>query len=226
MKHGVRNTVLVGALLGSVLVAALAASGCSGEELDPPRTHSDAGRPGAFLADGAPGILLPDGAVVPIEADDAGPEDPPPNGGIDSGKAFDRADAYVETLGPSSRSDAGHAFAGNVPPSNPKGTICINCHKAGGTADGMPFFAGGTVKQDSDGGPAASVEVRLKAYISFNAVSSYTDEDGNWFITKDAAEDAGVVFSVRPGIRNAVKQRAMGSSPALGACNKCHIAVL
>ena len=86
----------------------------------------------------------------------------------------------------------------------------------------MPFFAGGSVYYLADGGPASMAEVRLKAYISSASVSGYTDNDGNWFVPLAVSQDAGVGFSVRPGIRNATLVRTMGPSPAIGVCNQCH----
>ncbi len=168
-----------------------------------------------------------DGSVVIDDADaDAGfAEDsgidinPPP---IDGGKAFDFAPPYVADLGPSARSDAGHNFASNTPKSNPWRTRCVDCHKAGGTAASRPFFAAGSVYYLADAGPASMAEVRLKSYVNANAVSAYTDNDGNWFVPLDVAQDAGVQFSLRPGIRNATQVRMMGPSPAIGVCNQCH----
>ena len=83
----------------------------------------------------------------------------------------------------------------------------------------MPFFAGGTVETNGD---RSQIEVRLKAFISANAVNTHTDGDGNWFIPAAAAADAGVNFSVRPGVRNASRTRTMCPSPAIGNCNQCH----
>lgn len=227
-KHSLATrALLTAAFLGLTISGAAAASACGGESLDPAREHDSAvgtvGPDGRVtLPDG--NVVLPDGAPAP-PLEDSGDIDPP-RPLIDGGKAFDFAPAYVAALGPSSRSDAGHSFATNTPASNPKGTICINCHKAGGTADGMPFMAGGSIKYQSNNAPAPMVEVRLKAFISTNAVSAYTDNDGNWFIPQAVATDAGVGFSVRPGIRNDTSVRTMGPSPAIGACNKCHIAYL
>lgn len=222
--HVVFAFVACNATLG---VAALS-SACGGEDQDPARSHSD-----GMTAVGPDGAPLPTGTTTsPTSTGTYDPGAPPelPDGaplppGIDAGKAFDYAPPYVANLGPSSRSDAGHNFAANTPRSNPRGTICLDCHKVGGAAAGRPFFAGGTVKQTS-GAPAPSVEVRLKAYISPNAVTAYTDDDGNWFITPGAAADAGVGFSVRPGVRNATALRMMGPSAAFGRCNQCHIASL
>lgn len=140
---------------------------------------------------------------------------------FDAGRAFDFAEPYIGIPGPSSRSDAGHATT-NTPKSNPANTLCLDCHKVGGSAAARPFFAGGTVRFQVDGGPAHMAEVRLKAYYTTAAISAYTDEDGNWFVPLAAAQDAGVNFSVRPGVRNQNGTRTMGSSPAIGNCNACH----
>lgn len=201
--------------------------GCGGQDVGPARVLNDSGY--LVLPDG--NVVLPDGAPVPLE--DGATPDPDEDSGdpvfpapIDAGKAFDFAPPYVAALGPSSRSDAGHKFAANVPPSNPRGTICITCHSDAGTASNMPFFAGGSVRRQADSGPFPEVEVRLKAYVSSNAVSAYTDQDGNWFIPQEVARDAGVQFSVRPGVRNATSTRTMGPTAGTGVCNKCHIAYL
>lgn len=222
--HVVVAFVACNATLG---IAAMS-SACGGAEEDPARTHADG------MIVGPDGALIPPGSTsttaTPSPTDDPGAPPVLPDGaplplGIDAGKAFDYAPPYVATLGPSSRSDAGHNFAANTPRSNPRGTICIDCHKPTGVAASLPFLAGGSIKQ-TNGAPAPSVEVRLKAYISPNAVTAYTDDDGNWFVTSAYAADAGVGFSVRPGVRNATSLRMMGPSAAIGRCNQCHIASL
>lgn len=218
----------LGALLGlASLGATLGVSACFSAEGEPSSSSSDAGpAPQVItLPDGAViiGVVLPDGAIVEVPIPDAGDSGiAPVIPGIDAGNGFDYAPPYVQTLGPSSRSDAGHNFAANKPPSNPWKTRCVDCHKAGGSAASRPFFAGGSVRNRPDGGPAAMAEVRLKTYYAPNAVNAYTDDDGNWFIPLAAAQDAGVNFSVRPGIRNAAVTRIMPASPAAGWCNQCH----
>lgn len=197
---------------------------CGGDDTDPARAHSDASPGGVtVLPDGA--TILPDGAVIPTPDGSVDDLDAAPPPKIDAGYAFDYAPPYVETLGPSSRSDAGHNFATNTPPSNPAKTMCIDCHKAGASAASRPFFAGGTVKF-TNGTPAPKVEVRLKAYLSATSVVAYTDDDGNWYVPSQVAADAGVTFSVRPGVRNATSMKMMTPSPAIGRCNQCHIASL
>jgi hypothetical protein len=206
---------LAAAMAGALVTLA---SACGGEESSDPAKRKDAAAEGTVLLDGQ--IVLPDGAIV--FPDDAAAIDqyvPPP---IDAGYGWDNADAYVANLGPSARSDAGHNFVGNVPRSNPVKQQCLNCHKDGGAAGDVLFFAAGSIKYSADGGPAPMAEVRLKAYTNFNAISTYTDNDGNWYITREMAADAGVGFAVRPGVRNATITRQMGSSPAIGNCNQCH----
>lgn len=199
-----------GVLLATLVAVpfALLAIACSSEDEDPARARRDAG------PDTGKSPILDGGPVDSPAAADV-PTTPP----IDGGHAFDFAPPYAPQLGPSSRSDAGHNFATNTPPSNPYRTQCLTCHREGGTAATRPFFAAGTVQTTGD---KSQIEVRLKAFISANAVSAYTDADGNWFIPTSQAAAANVVFSVRPGVRNATKLRTMGPSPAIGNCNQCH----
>lgn len=199
----------------------LPAEADAGADVSVGEPDQDAAGPSVDARVPADVVVIEDAPIEDAAADvlDEGLAPPPP---FDGGRAFDFAPPYVAKLGPSSRSDAGHNFAANTPPSNPWKTRCIDCHKVGGSAASRPFFAGGSVYLLADGGAATMAEVRLKRTLNANAVSAYTDQDGNWFVPLGAAQDAGVNFSLRPGIRNATLLRTMGPSPAIGVCNQCH----
>lgn len=151
-------------------------------------------------------------AGADADASDAAPKDasaPPVT-------AFTGAAAYVATNGPSTQKGA-HPNGGN-----PAKVDCLtsNCHGAGGS--GPRFAAGGTVFTSAAATtPAAQVEVRLRDAAG-NAVSAYTDANGNFFVRAAAA--AALVFPVQTGARNAAATRAMSATIANGACNSaaCH----
>lgn len=205
MRRALRASLLVTSGAWPLLVLAAACS----DEADPEPARRPDAAPVATV--GPDGAALEGGALTDQIT-------PPP---LDGGTAWDFAPPYVATLGPSSRSDAGHNSKNN-PKSNPADTKCLDCHSTTGSASNMPFFAGGTVRFQSNNAPAPSAEVRVKRTLNANAISAYTDQDGNWFIPLAAAQAANVNFSLRPGVRNASIVRMMGPSPAIGNCNQCH----
>jgi hypothetical protein len=114
--------------------------------------------------------------------------------------------------GPSARKSA-HNFAGNTPRQNPAGKDCGGCHT---------FFAGGTVFADAARSmPAVGAEVRVRDAAG-NAVSAWTDADGNFFIRTSGA----VTFPALVGVRKDAVTAAMAGSISDGRCasSSCHVA--
>ncbi len=148
---------------------------------------------------------------------DGGLEGGTVDGGADAGatNAFTGAGAYTSKTGDSARKNA-HAFAGNVPITNPAKQACLGCHVAGGTAPAFSF--GGTVFKDVAGTmPASNVEIRIHD-LAGNSVSVYTDADGNFF------SKAAFAFPAHTGARDAAATRLMVTLPGNGNCNSnvCH----
>jgi hypothetical protein len=156
------------------------------------------------------------------------PTSPPQNGGgtdagggtSDSGSAtkttaFTGAPAYVATLGVSARKES-HNFAGNTPTTNPAKQACAGCHSG--------FVMGGTIFKDVAGTiPAPSVEVRIRD-ANGNALSTYTDSDGNFWLRKPAG--SAFNYPALVGARDATKTSAMTATIANGNCSAagCHLA--
>jgi hypothetical protein len=132
---------------------------------------------------------------------------PPP-----AANAFTGATAFVPQLGPSTRKSS-HNFPGNTPTTSPMGQACSNCHN---------FFAGGTVFADAAGTmPAPGVEVRARDAAG-NAVSAFTDQDGNFYIPNPGA----VTLPAHIGVRNTATTKLMSGTIASGTCasSSCHVA--
>ena len=205
--------------------ALLVLAGCGGTD---PTQLSERHDMGGMTTDGT---LPPEGA--PADAVDAAPSTDPGGGtsggpaGSDAGSdaggdagssgapspvnAFTGAGAFVSKLGPSTRKGS-HNFAGNTPPTSPMGQACRNCHN---------FFMGGTVYADAAGTlPAAGVEVRARDAAG-NAVSAWTDQDGNFY----AGNAGAVTLPARVGVRDAANTKVMSSTIASGTCasSTCHV---
>lgn len=147
------------------------------------------------------------GAGTDAGSDGSSPVPPPP-----AANAFTGASAFVSQLGPSTRKSS-HNFPGNTPTTSPMGKACSNCHN---------FFAGGTVFADAAGTmPAPGVEVRARDAAG-NAVSAFTDQDGNFYISNPGA----VTLPAHVGVRNAATTKLMSSTIGSGTCasGSCHVA--
>jgi len=143
-------------------------------------------------------------------------------GGTDAGtdtgtnvsvNAFTDAPAYTAKLGGNARKND-HPF----PNGNPAKQNCLEsqCHGPGG--EGPLFLTGGTVFKDVAGTmPAPSVEVRLRDATG-KAISTYTDNDGNFYAKGTLA------FPVLTGVRDGQTVRLMSGAIANGGCNAatCH----
>ena len=160
------------------------------------------------------------GAIGDAGADaarDGGLEGGALDGGADAGatSAFTGAGAYTSKTGDSARKNA-HNFAGNNPTTNPAKQACLGCHVAGGSAPAFSF--GGTVFKDVAGTmPASNVEIRVRD-LAGNAVSVYTDADGNFF------SKAAFTFPAHTGARDGAATKLMVTLPGNGNCNStvCH----
>lgn len=183
----------------------------------------------------------PDPGEIPYRQD---PPRPKPNGpvqtitGADGGSGGDDGAVFQQpyTQGTAKLSstqdkhadiDAAASLQGQK---NPAGHSCVDeCHSAGKPAATKPFVAGGTVYTDNTGTTpvAAGVEVRIRNP-NGQAVSAYTDENGNFFIRQG---DFDIAQGAAPGIRDAVNGpmlmvSQLGPGTALGgACGNgpaCH----
>jgi hypothetical protein len=182
---------------------------------------------GTSSTSGTSGAPLPSGSAAPSGSSGTGTS----GTGGDAGAAADAADAadaapqgaflgapaYVPRTGKSTFYGFDHPAGGN-----PVRTACLECH--GPTGQAAQFFAGGTVFKSGGGmTPAAQVEIRLRLDNGI-AISTYTDNSGNFFITASAAANAGVVFPLHAGARNANGASLATGAIANGDCNSsaCH----
>lgn len=142
-------------------------------------------------------------------ADGGNTSNPPPTAYTDP---FAGAPAYVSTK---PKGDTSHH----------PGEGCGNqgCHGKGG--DGPSFLIGGTVYTDYAGTtPAVGVEIRV-VDTSNNAVSTYSQSNGNFYISSGSAN--GVVFPAVVGARDGTTTRPMITqlTGSMGTCaqNGCHV---
>jgi hypothetical protein len=131
--------------------------------------------------------------------------------------AFTGAPAYTAKTGGNTLQFGDHPGLGN-----PAKAACMSCHGPGGK--GPRFFLGGTVYKDKAATTAApQIEVRVRDAAG-KAVSAYSDNLGNFYVTQNAATNAGVTFPVSVGIRNATSTELMSATITSGDCNSstCH----
>lgn len=161
------------------------------------------------------GGVSADAAPVPTGSSTAGDAAAPPDAATPTANnAFTGAPAYVATLGRNARKND-HGNGGN-----PAKLACLTCHRAGG--DGPRWFAGGTVFANVQGTtPAPRVEVRFRDAAG-NAASTYTDNDGNFYLTPAQAQ--GLSFPLQVGARDGTNVRPMIATIAAGDCSAaaCH----
>jgi hypothetical protein len=206
-------------------LAAACAEPNLGEEPDP----TSSGGPAARVPSGSSGTSGTSGASgssgTSSSSGTSGTSGTPSDGGVDAADAADAAPqgaflgapAYVPTTGKSTFFGFEHQGGGN-----PARTACLDCH--GPTGQAAAFFAGGTVFKSGGGmTPAAQVEIRLRLD-NGSAISTYTDNSGNFFITASAAANAGVVFPLHAGARNANGVALAAGAISNGNCNNgaCH----
>jgi hypothetical protein len=128
--------------------------------------------------------------------------------------AFLGAPVFQSVLGPTARRTA-HNFPGNTPTTNPANQACASCHPG--------FSMGGTVFKDAQGTiPAAGIEVRVRDATG-NALSAYTDSDGNFYLRKPAASTFN--YPAHTAVRDATKMTGMVATIANGNCASagCHV---
>lgn len=217
-------------LAGAVSLSLVAAACSAGDDQAPGNDATQSGEPGGGTgSDTSPNQPAPGGS--------SGTGSPTPGGGTGGGQdagagdasapdaadgaapganAFTGAAAYAAKTGPSTR-NGDHPNGGN-----PAKLDCMtsSCHGQGG--EGPRFVAGGTIYTSAAATtPAAQVEVRLLD-AKGNAVSAYTNADGNFFVRQN--QGAKLAFPLKVGARNATVTRPMSAAIADGACSTaaCH----
>ena len=131
----------------------------------------------------------------------------------DPGNAFTDAGVYAPMLGPSTLRPEHQAAFGTEDPSKHN---CSDCHL---------FAAAGSVFTDATATtPVAMAEVRLRTASNGNAISAYTDANGNFFIEQSSAFLAGLQFPFQGGVRTDAGVVLMVANQNDGSCNNssCH----
>lgn len=212
----------MGRARSSVVLVAVAALGvgvgvgCGSDNDIAPLVPSPKGSATGTTA-GSSSTGAPDGSVPTPNPTGTTPTDG--GGGGDSStppavNAFTGAPAYVATLGQNARKND-HGNGGN-----PAKLACLSCHRQGGNAP--RWFAGGTVFTEAAGTtPAARVEIRFRDATG-KAVSTYSDADGNFYLTPNQAQ--GLTFPLQVGARDATNVRPMVTMLSMGDCSAsaCH----
>ncbi len=135
------------------------------------------------------------------------------SGDADPGNAFTDAGPYTPMLGISSLRPEHQAAFGNEDPAKQN---CSDCHL---------FAAAGSVFTDATATtPVAMAEVRLRSASNGNAISAYTDANGNFFIEQSSAFLAGLQFPFQGGVRTDAGVVLMIGNQNDGSCNNsaCH----
>jgi hypothetical protein len=102
---------------------------------------------------------------------------------------------------------------------DPTGTPCLDCHNI---LHDAPFLVGGTVFLDHErSAPAPGVEVRIVDASDGSAFSAYTDEDGNFWVSRSSPVPKGPFLI---GVRNGEVERHMPLAQRSLNCNlaACH----
>lgn len=205
-----------------LVTASLACGGSEDSGADP--ASSSGGTSGAASSGGADGGTDSGKGTTGTSGGTSGGTD----AGTDSGTgptptgddAFTGAPAFVSGKTGANTSKGQHILQfGNL---NPAQKDCMQCHAKN---NDLLMFAGGTVYKDKAATmPAAQVEVRLRNPTTGKAISTYTDNLGNFFFRKSDAATAGVTFPVNAGVRDATNSVTMGDTPMDGGCNgtTCH----
>jgi hypothetical protein len=144
---------------------------------------------------------------------DAGPDATSTSSSGSAGNAFTGAPPYVPTLGLSSLKAEHQAAFGTEDPAKHD---CSDCHL---------FAAAGSVFTDATGTtPVAMAEVRLRTASTGKALSTYTDENGNFIVEQSTAFLAGLKFPFQVGVRTDAGTALMPITSNDGSCNTalCH----
>lgn len=200
------------AIATALSVLAFACGSASSEVVDP---VVDPNAPSPMP--GAPGA--PSDPSSPTPPPGAGPSTPPPAASPNAG-AFAGAPAYVATLGPSTidLSGKGNGHLSFNAGGNPAGRPCLGCHDGEGKGGAPAFLFAGTVYENAQGKAAARVEVRMVG-ADGKALSTHTDENGNFFFRANAGTIAVPAIA---GARNATATRSMANKINDANCNQCH----
>lgn len=196
-------------LAGSLVVAA-----CSGAS-EEPTTEPDPSQPTASLPERGGAQSEPGTPAPPGDPSNPRAQAPPMSAG-----AFEGAPAYEAKLGPSTIdvSGKGNGHLSFNAGGNPAGRACLECHDGTGKGGAPRFSFAGTVYADATGKAAPRVEVRLLG-ADGKALSTYTDENGNFFFR---ASEGSFVAPAIAGIRNATTAHSMTNKINDANCNECH----
>ncbi len=110
--------------------------------------------------------------------------------------------------------------AHNEKESHNMGLNCMNCHKSGGSGEGI-FNVAGTVYNDLKTGTYPNATIKFFSEPNGNGLLKYTvevDGLGNFYTTENIDFGNGLYASVE---RNSSTQN-MASSITTGQCNSCH----
>lgn len=168
---------------------------------------------------GAP-VTMPGAPTAPVADPSSPPPGTPPPSAPSSAGAFAGAPAYVATLGPSTidLSGKGNGHLSFNAGGNPAGRPCLDCHD-GSTKGGAPaFLFAGTVYENAQGKAAARIEVRMVG-ADGKALSTHTDDNGNFFFRASAGT---VAIPAIAGVRNATTAHSMSNKINDANCNQCH----
>lgn len=152
------------------------------------------------------------------------------SGGLDAGKdgtvvadggvnAFTGAGAFTACT--PFKSSVTNKHNGPIGSNNPAGRNCLDCHKAGGSANSYRIAFGGTIYTNGAGTTpvGAGIEVRLRDSAG-RSVSACTDSAGNFH----EIEAINPTFPLQAGARNAGTTVLMTGNATGGGCNAngCH----
>lgn len=108
----------------------------------------------------------------------------------------------------------------NEKESHNMGINCMNCHKSGGSGEGI-FNIAGTVYNDLKTGTYANATVKLFTEPNETGLLKYTvqvDAFGNFYTTENIDFGTGLY----PSIEGNSSTTNMASSITTGQCNSCH----
>jgi hypothetical protein len=197
-------------LAGAITAIALACGSSSSDTSASGGAGSDSGAP---MNDAAPSDATTGDAAA---SSSGSPGDASADAGTSSGSAgnaFTDAAPYTPMLGPSTLRPEHQAAFGTDDPAKHN---CSDCHL---------FAAAGSVFTDATGTtPVAMAEVRLRSASNGNAISTYTDANGNFFIEQSSAFLAGLQFPFQGGVRTDAGVALMMTDQNDGSCNNgsCH----
>lgn len=97
---------------------------------------------------------------------------------------------------------------------------CMNCHKSGGSGEGI-FNVAGTVYNDLKTGTYPNATIKLFSEPNGNGLLKYSvevDGFGNFYTTENIDFGGGLF----PSVQGNASTKNMASSITTGQCNSCH----